>query len=47
MKNYSALPLIGELINRLKDTSYFTKLNFRRVYNFVQIALEKEWKTAF
>ena len=41
MKNCYSLPLIGELIIRLKDERYFTKLDLKMVYNPEQIALDE------
>ena len=47
IKNCYVLPLIGELINRLQDAQYFTKIDLWGAYNLVCIALMEEWKTAF
>jgi hypothetical protein len=46
-KNRYSLPLIDDLIHRLKDTQYFTKLNVRWGYNNVRIHEGDEWKAAF
>jgi hypothetical protein len=46
-KNRYPLPLINDLIHRLKDTHYFTKLDFRWGYNNVRIRKGDEWKAAF
>jgi hypothetical protein len=43
-KNRYPLPLIDDLIHRLKDTCYFTKLD---VHNNVRIRKGDEWKAAF
>ena len=41
------MPLIGELIDWLRDAQYFTKIDLQEAYNLVQIAPGKEWKTLF
>ena len=41
------LPLIGEVINKLKETRYFNKLDLIWGYNNVQIKEGAEWKAAF
>jgi hypothetical protein len=46
-KNPYLLPLIDDLIHRLKDTRYFTKLDVRWGYNNVRIHEGNEWKAAF
>jgi hypothetical protein len=46
-KNWYPLPLIDNLIHRLKDTHYFTKLDVRWGYNNVRIYEGDEWKAAF
>jgi hypothetical protein len=46
-KNQYTLPLIDDLIHRLKDACYFTKLDVRWGYNNVRIRKEDEWKAAF
>jgi hypothetical protein len=46
-KNRYLLPLINDLIHRLKDTRYFTKLDVRWGYNNVRIHKGDEWKAAF
>jgi hypothetical protein len=46
-KNRYPLPLIDDLIHRLKDACYFTKLDFRWGYNNVHIRKGDEWKAAF
>ena len=46
IKDKILLLLIGEVINKLKDTRYFNKLNLTWEYNNVQIK-EDEWKIAF
>jgi hypothetical protein len=46
-KNRYPLPLIDDLIYRLKDAHYFTKLDVRWGYNNVHIHEGDEWKAAF
>jgi hypothetical protein len=46
-KNRYLLPLIDDLIHRLKDARYFTKLDVRWGYNNVRICEGNEWKAAF
>jgi hypothetical protein len=46
-KNRYPLPLIDDLIHRLKDACYFTKLDVRWGYNNVRIRKADEWKAAF
>jgi hypothetical protein len=46
-KNCYPLPLIDDLIHRLKDVRYFTKLDVRWGYNNVRIREGNEWKAAF
>jgi hypothetical protein len=41
------LPLIDDLIHRLKDMCYFTKLDIRWGYNNVRIREGDKWKAAF
>ena len=41
------LPLIEEVINKLKETKYFNKLNLIWGYNNVQIKKGNKWKAAF
>jgi len=41
------LPLINEVINKLKDAKYFNKLDLIWGYNNVQIKEDNEWKAAF
>ena len=47
IKNRYPLPLIGELIDRLKTAKVFSKIDLRGAYNLVRIAEGDEWKTAF
>jgi hypothetical protein len=46
-KNRYPLPSIDDLIHRLKDACYFTKLDVRWGYNNVRIHEGDEWKAAF
>jgi hypothetical protein len=46
-KNRYPLPLINDLIHRLKDAHYFTKLDVCWGYNNVHICEGDEWKAAF
>jgi len=41
------LPLIGEVIDKLKEVKYFNKFNLIWGYNNVQIKEGDEWKAAF
>lgn len=47
IKNRYPLLLIPELIDKLKDAKYFTKLDIRWGYNNVRIKDGNEWKAAF
>jgi len=47
IKNKIPLPLIGEVIDKLKKAKYFNKLNLIWKYNNVQIKEGNEWKAAF
>jgi hypothetical protein len=46
-KNHYLLPLIDDLIHRLKDACYFTKLDVQWGYNNVCICKGNKWKAAF
>jgi hypothetical protein len=46
-KNQYPLPLIDDLIHRLKDARYFTKLDVCWGYNNVRIHKGDEWKATF
>ena len=41
------MPLISEIIDKLKGAKYFTKLDVRWGYNNIQIKEGDEWKAAF
>jgi len=47
IKNRYPLPLISELLDRIKGAKYYTKLDLRDAFNQLRIALGDEWKTAF
>jgi len=47
IKNKYPLPLIQELIDKVRGAKYFTKLDIRWGYNNVRIREEDEWKAAF
>jgi len=47
IKDKTPLPLIGEVIDKLKEARYFNKLDLIWGYNNVQIREEDEWKVAF
>ena len=47
VKNRYPLPLISELLERLRTAKIFTKLDLRGAYNLVRIRQGDEWKTAF
>ena len=47
MKNKYPLPLIPELIAKLRGARYFTKLDVRWGFNNVRIKEGDEWKAAF
>jgi hypothetical protein len=47
VKNSYPLPLISEIMDKLKGAKYFTKLDMRWGYNNVRIRKGDEWKAAF
>ncbi len=47
MKNQYPIPLVSELVDRLKNAKIFTKLDIRWGYNNIQIKTGGEWKAAF
>jgi len=47
IKNKTLLPLIGEVIDKLKKVKYFNKLDLIWGYNNVWIKEEDKWKAAF
>ena len=47
IKNQYPLPLISELIDKLKGTKYYTKLDIRWGYNNIRMKEGDEWKAVF
>jgi Reverse transcriptase (RNA-dependent DNA polymerase) len=47
VKNTYPLPLIGDLLDKLKGAQWFTKLDIRWGYHNIQIKKGDEWKGAF
>lgn len=47
IKNRYPLPLISELVNKLRGAKIFTKLDIRWGYNNIRIKEGDEWKAAF
>ena len=47
IKNSYPLPLISEIMDKLKGTKYFTRLDVCWGYNNIQIRKGDEWKAAF
>jgi Reverse transcriptase (RNA-dependent DNA polymerase) len=47
VKNAYPLPLISEIMDKIKDAKFFTKFNVRWGYNNVRIKAEDQWKAAF
>jgi len=47
VKNNYPLPLISELLDKLKGAKYFTKFDIRWGYNNIRIRKGDEWKAAF
>src|SRR5229473_2353354 len=46
-KNHYPLPLISELLDKIKDAKWFTKFDIRKGYNNIQMKEGDEWKAAF
>jgi len=46
-KNRCAIPLIGEILDRLANAKWFTKLDLKDAYHRIRIKCGDEWKTAF
>jgi len=47
VKNIYPLPLISELINKLRGAKYFTKLDVQWGFNNVRMKEGDEWKATF
>uniref|UniRef100_A0A0W0EU59 Reverse transcriptase-rnase h-integrase n=1 Tax=Moniliophthora roreri TaxID=221103 RepID=A0A0W0EU59_MONRR len=47
IKNAYPLPLVSDLIDKLKGAQYFTKLDLRNGYNNIRIKDRDQWKAAF
>ena len=47
IKNRYPLPLVSDIVNRLKGARYFTKFDVRWGYNNIRIKKGDEWKAAF
>uniref|UniRef100_A0A8C5Q7V2 ribonuclease H n=1 Tax=Leptobrachium leishanense TaxID=445787 RepID=A0A8C5Q7V2_9ANUR len=47
VKNRYPLPLISELMDRLKTATIFSKLDLKGAYNLIRVKEGDEWKTAF
>src|SRR5882757_3366778 len=46
-KNRYPLPLISELLDKIKDAKWFTKMDVRKGYNNIRMKEGEEWKAAF
>ena len=47
IKNRYPLPLLSEMMDRVSQAKWFTKIDLRNAYNLVRIAQGDEWKMAF
>jgi RNase H-like domain found in reverse transcriptase/Reverse transcriptase (RNA-dependent DNA polymerase) len=47
VKNAYPLPLISEIMDKIKGTKFFTKFDVRWGYNNIRIKAEDQWKAAF
>ncbi|SOV04978.1 uncharacterized protein UDID_17813 [Ustilago sp. UG-2017a] len=47
IRNRYPLPLIDELLDRLREARFFTRIDLRGAYNLLHIAKGDEWKMAF
>lgn len=47
VKNRYPLPLIGDLLDQLRQAKVYSKIDLRGAYHLLRIAAGEEWKTAF
>ncbi len=47
IRNSYPIPMISDIIEKVKDSNYFTKLDLRSAYNLIRIREGDEYKTAF
>ena len=47
IKKHYPLPCIDDLLDKLKNAVYFTKLDLRSGYHQIRIAENEIWKTSF
>lgn len=47
VKNRAQLPLIRQMVDRIRGSKYFTKLDLRGTYTILRITARDEWTTAF
>ena len=47
VKDPGSLPLIPEMLDRLRRAKVFTKIDMRSAYHQVRVKEGDEWKTAF
>ena len=47
VKNRYPLPLISEMLDRMRSARIFTKLDLRNAYHLIRIREDDEFKTAF
>ncbi|SOV06442.1 uncharacterized protein UDID_17465 [Ustilago sp. UG-2017a] len=47
IRNRYPLPLIDELLDRLREARFFARIDLRGAYNLLRIAKGDKWKTAF
>jgi plasmid maintenance system antidote protein VapI len=47
IKNAYLLPLISEIMDKIKDAKFFTKFDVRWGYNNIRIKAEDQWKAVF
>jgi hypothetical protein len=47
IKNRHPLPLISEILDRLNDSTIFSKIDLKNMYYRIRIKERDEWKTAF